>query len=771
MNRLWTVLCTSITVVLIASSALSELRADTHAGGLTLYISPDGSDTAAGSLRDPVATIERAFELARQHRQRSNGETPAVDAQEPSGIQIVLREGRYELTDTLRIGGDELGPLTVSAHEKERAVISGGVTLPNNWKIESLHGKDIWTQVLPDVASGDWYFRQLWVNGRRAGVPVIPKDNGFLQIEDLVLDEADRGKPEAMWSHSYKDRFVYGSDAFDAGWHNLQDVWVMASYSWYHSYFKIKDIEDADRVVVLDKDAQRPLMVAHPAHGRHVDEHLSVGHDEDTFYEPAHYRIYNVFEALSEPGEFYLDRGTGKLYYVPRVGESPETTDVVAPRLNQLLVIKSSKPHQVRGLVFDGITFSHTTINPEKHDRTGNNYQNSGDGAIHYDGVADSAFYNCEFSHLGEYVMSLVNGSRDIDIIGNHFYDLGCGAIKTYGYHADQVEGATITPQTTMRLRITDNRIHEGTRFFPGYPAVNLNKTRNTILAFNEIYDFYFNGVHLGSRAGLDLDFTIVDSQVLHNHFHDLGQGHWTGNDMAAIYVNGVGLGVDLHDNLIHDINCTIYGGSGIYLDWEASYFSIKNNLIVNTNYDGMHIKGFANRIENNIVYATKKAFGQASDQTFEEPLAYVKHNVFVPTSSVIYNSMFVAPKALALSSGSNLLWSLERGPNVEVAQKGSFGQAYASRLWFTQWRDLTDKDKGSVIATFELVDPDNGDFRMTDQSRRNAESVGFVPFEVSAGIRRVGEREVVPFKPDNAAINSSRFKKHVALIQSIKTK
>ena len=56
-----------------------------------------------------------------------------------------------------------------------------------------------------------------------------------------------------------------------------------------------------------------------------------------SFHRYAKYYVDNVFEGLSEPGEWYLDRAAGKLYYIPLPGETPETTEVYAPSVTQFV--------------------------------------------------------------------------------------------------------------------------------------------------------------------------------------------------------------------------------------------------------------------------------------------------------------------------------------------------------------------------------------------------------------------------------------------------
>ena len=73
------------------------------------------------------------------------------------------------------------------------------------------------------------------------------------------------------------------------------------------------------------------------------------------------YRVLNVKEALSEPGQWYLDRPSGELTYIPRDGETPDKTVVVAPRLGQLVLFRGDAPKHrwVQHVRLEGLTFAY----------------------------------------------------------------------------------------------------------------------------------------------------------------------------------------------------------------------------------------------------------------------------------------------------------------------------------------------------------------------------------------------------------------------------
>ena len=84
------------------------------------------------------------------------------------------------------------------------------------------------------------------------------------------------------------------------------------------------------------------------------------------------YLVDNVREALSEPSQWYLDRPLGQLTYISKPGEQPGQAVVIAPRLEQLLVLQGdlTKKRWVQHIQFSGLSFVHTnwTLPPTGQD-------------------------------------------------------------------------------------------------------------------------------------------------------------------------------------------------------------------------------------------------------------------------------------------------------------------------------------------------------------------------------------------------------------------
>src|SRR5262249_55920476 len=79
---------------------------------------------------------------------------------------------------------------------------------------------------------------------------------------------------------------------------------------------------------------------------------------------PGPYWVENVVEALDTPGQWYLDRPGGILYYLPRPGEDMRSAEIIAPRLSRVIRVVGRAGAPVHDLHFEGLTFAHTEWQP-----------------------------------------------------------------------------------------------------------------------------------------------------------------------------------------------------------------------------------------------------------------------------------------------------------------------------------------------------------------------------------------------------------------------
>src|SRR5436309_124155 len=191
----------------------------------------------------------------------------------------------------------------------------------------------------------------------------------------------------------------------------------------------------------------------------------------------------NAFQFLSAstPGQWFLDQGNSKIYYVPRSGENMATADVEAPAL-QKLVDGSGVSH----VVFNGIQFSYATwLGPNTGDGFSEiqaTYQVTGPDGAARQALCDVApasvhgtcpyaawtqtpanvsfsfdqhiqFTNDSFVHLGGAGLGLNNGSQNDLVKGNVFTDISANGIQLGNVNMPTATGSSQPLSDT----ITDN--------------------------------------------------------------------------------------------------------------------------------------------------------------------------------------------------------------------------------------------------------------------------------------------------------------------------
>lgn len=137
-------------VVLVISLAVAMA-----AEQATVYVSPAGNDNWSGKLPapnaaktdGPLATLPAAVAAARKL---------------PVPRRIVLREGKYCLNETLKLGPEDTG-LSFVAFGKENPQIIGGRLITG---LKKGPGGKL-SVFLPDVKDGKWSFKSLFMDGKR----------------------------------------------------------------------------------------------------------------------------------------------------------------------------------------------------------------------------------------------------------------------------------------------------------------------------------------------------------------------------------------------------------------------------------------------------------------------------------------------------------------------------------------------------------------------------------------------------------------------------
>jgi hypothetical protein len=688
---------------------------------LYYYVSPLGKDNWSGRFAEanaqgtdgPFATIRAARNAVR--RLKSQGLTNRF-------VRVQIRGGIYSLKEPLDFTPEDSMPALYEAYTGETPIISGGQIIAQ-WTEQQVNGRLMWVAHLPEVAAGRWYFRSLFAGGQRRARSRYPKQ-GLLGIEDVPGYSLQPGMLNGFFDGS--DTFRYAPGDLQ-NWHNLDDVDIVALHYWVEERMPIISLDETNRYV---KSSRRSTF----------------GLKDDVAVRYAQYYVDNVFEHLSEPGEWYLDRKSGSLYYVPMEGETIDSTVIEVPRIEQFLRL-SGNPEQgeyIDHLQFRGISFRCCDWHqPEGGDPEGI-CGNPGTeelnlacapqaayhvpGAIDWTGARHCVLEACDIRQVGFYALNLGPGCTGNHILGNSMQDMGAGGIKLSGSDARGPYAGRCGLN-----HITDNEISCGGRIFHSGIGIAARHSYGNVIAHNHIYDFYYTGISCGWVWGY-ADNVSRDNRIEYNHIHDLGHGML--NDMGGIYVLGVQPGTVIRGNVIHDIVKKNYGGWGIYLDEGSSHIVVENNLTYRVSSQCFHQHyGRENRISNNIF-----ACGKEGLVCFTRSEAHVsivfERNILLTDGTPAFISKGDLEQ-LRFISDLNLIW--DHSGELTYAANGRYDEAarwsYRRRFTAEEYQALG-YDLHSLAADPLFANPLADDYSLSPGTP--ALKLGFVPFDPSlAGVRR----------------------------------
>jgi len=666
-------------------------------GTANFFVSPQGQDTWSGKLaapgeRDgPFATVARAKEAIRALLKTQ---------QEPRRVCVVLCGGTYYLDSPLEFGpedsGTERAPIVYRAAAGEKVVLSGGRRLEKGQWGE-VNGRKAWTVNLAEVKAGTWRFRQLFVNGERRPRTRLPKQ-GEYRIESLPGYTGD-------FLRSPTKQFVYAPGDIAPAWRNLRDVEIVGITRWLDNRLPIESVSDQTRTVTFD----RPSLFA-----------LLSGD------KPGPYWVENVFEALDTPGQWYLDRAEGVLYYLPRPGEEMASAEIVAPRLQQVVRVVGRADTPVHDLYFEGLTFAHAEWQPPADYASSLQAGIEVPGALLFDYAERCAVTDGSIEHIGNYGVEVNVGCADIEIARNRIVDIGAGGIRIGHFFSWETDGSgqiterglqrkAAMPQGphSQRITVADNEIAHGGRFTPEAVGVFVGDNANNKIVHNHIYDLFYSGISIGSVQ----DFgpgQARDNLVEYNHIHDIGQGMLS--DLAGIYTCSAP-GSRIAYNVVHDIARRDYGGWGIYTDEGSHDMAIRKNLVYRCQDGALFVHNSHDiTVENNILAFNRIAqVDRGGIGGFE--LAFRRNLIYYREGTAVgsYGSGNCGRDVCTFDR--NLYWNASGKP-VLVANKS-----------FSEWPSAG-QDKDSLVADPLFVDPEQGDFTLRPGSP--AAQIGFEPWDMS---------------------------------------
>jgi hypothetical protein len=665
-----------------------------------LFVAPNGNMKWTGTLPEPNA-------------RRSDGPLPSLhearnrlrNTPTPGPVTVWIRGGTYALREPLTFTAEDAAPVTYAAFEDEEVVISGGGRV-TGWETGEINGAAAWTADVSAALARGCRFRQLFVNGQRRPRSRLPREGCYdmAHVPGIDFGRFMGGEPT--------DFFFSGGDDIRP-WRNLQDVDVVAVHFWNEERMPIVSFDPQTRRVQCAARSVWPLK-------------------DDAAPRFARYWVENVREAVTEPGQWYFDRAENRLYYLPLSGETPENTDVIAPCLSQLLVLRGEEDRPVTQLTFEGLQLRHTVWELPDSARAG--YEQASlnvPAAVHLQHARHCTLRRCRVSQIGGYGIELGPGCVADRVQHCTVQDMGAGGVKCIGTALDGPPR-----RRTCHNVIADNTIADGGKVFHSAVGILVVHAAGNDIVHNHIHHLEYSGISCGWTWGYGPNATR-DNLIAHNHIHHLGTGLL--NDMGGIYTLGEQPGTVLRGNLIHDIRMHNYGGWAIYADEGSSYLVIEHNVCYATDSESFQLHfGRENILRHNIFALSKQ--GLVSLNVVDETLnAFTLiHNIMLTDGQPVLMARHRETLSVGgLTSDANVFWDINGAP-VFAADRQVDAQ---SNKVTTRKLDVEDLrrlgyDRHSRVCDPGFRAPREGDFSLPEDSP--ALAVGFVPLDMSgAGPRR----------------------------------
>lgn len=677
-------------------------------GAATLYVSPAGNDANPGSRRQPLKTFAGAQKAVR-----------ALKAKSAKPITVLFREGTYYLSATIvftpQDSGSRNAPVRYTSYPGETAVISGGTRLNLSW---TPYRDGIMKARVPAGTDTD----QLFINGERQHLARYPNYDPAARYFNGWAADAFSQERAARWADP-RGGYIH----------------VMHRHMWGSFDFVITG-KDPDGNVTYE--------------GGWQNNRLKGIHPERRFVE-------NIFEELDAPGEWFLNKKTGTLYFYPPPGVVLNRATVEAVRLKHLIEFRGSERNPVKFLTLSGFTFRHSarTFMETREPLLRSDWTIYRGGAIFFTGCEDCILEDSFLDQLGGNAVLASAYNRRVAVRGCHIVRAGASGVAFVGSpeavrsplfeyeqrHSLQEIDRTPGPKTNnfpADCVVEDCLIHGIGRVEKQAAGVEISMAQDITVRHCSIYDTPRAGINIGDGTwgGHTIEFCDVFDTVLetgdHGSLNAWGRDrYWGLTDVDLNRITRGGLrDLPLLDTVkpvtIRNSRWRCDFGWDIDLDDGASNYRLYNNLCLN---GGIKLReGFFRVCENNIMVNSSLRAGK----WFRDSEDVVRRNIiFRP---------YVATAGTEKPFGREFDYQFLHKPG----QKAPNGAR--------ELREQSGRDQHSIELEVRFTDAGKGDYRVVDGSpvlKSGFENFPMDRFGVqSPRLKAIARRPRLPAEDDAAA-------------------
>ncbi len=319
----------------------------------------------------------------------------------------------------------------------------------------------------------------------------------------------------------------------------------------------------------------------------------------DGFEPHPRYFLENSPKFLDAANEFVVAADSWTVSLNLGDGVSPVTSRVVAPTLPELIRIRGTAGHPVRGIRFVGLQFRHTScpipdggyagIQASFFERRGSaSLEATGSDAASESGnerlpaavdfamAEDCRVESCEFRQLGGGGIYLNEFANKIEIAHCKFNDIGgCGIMIGETWSRSAADGTSLACRGNV---VRDCSVSECGTILLGSVGVWIGIARDTLIADNSISDLPYTGISVGWQWDA-VPTGCASNQIRGNHIQRVMLQL---SDGGGIYTLGRQPGTILSGNRIHDIplNAGRAESNGIFMDEGSCDILVAENEI-----------------------------------------------------------------------------------------------------------------------------------------------------------------------------------------------
>jgi hypothetical protein len=399
---------------------------------------------------------------------------------------------------------------------------------------------------------------ELFFGGRPMTLARWPNEGAWEQIAGVPDSGATKDEHGGQIG-KLEEGFLYSGDR-PRQWKDTSDLWVHGywSWDWANSYERVASI-----------DFERRLIKTAAPYGLYG------------FRKGQRFYFLNVLEELDQPGEWFLDRKTGVLYFWPPAplnsalpytsGEGDFKAQASAPEVllsllaEPLLKLTDVSHVTFHGLILESTRSSAVQIRGGVSNRVaGCIIRNIGNYGVTIEGGTGHGVISCDIFDTGDGGVSLDGGDRQTLRAGGHFVE-NCHFARQGRWSKCYVPAVLIGG---VGQRAAHNLIHDHP-----HCAILFNGNDH-LIEFNEIHHIALETGDVGAIY-TGRDYTYRGNRIRYNFIHHTGG---VGMGSMGVYMDDCVSGTEIFGNIFYQVQRAAFLGGG-------RDHQVLNNIFVECNH------------------------------------------------------------------------------------------------------------------------------------------------------------------------------------------